>query len=112
MGVFDFTFERSGFVPKEVPVHERNFFDPEYYKIMCKSKFALCPAGDASWSMRFYEALMCHSIPILFDHRTFRSQAESALGYRYYTRDDKFEFTDQWALENYDIFLEYHTLAK
>ncbi len=31
------------------------------------SRFALCPAGDAPWSMRFFEAIMCRSIPIVSD---------------------------------------------
>jgi len=36
-----------------------------YFEKMCQSKFILCPAGDEPWSFRFYETLMCKSIPIV-----------------------------------------------
>ena len=32
-----------------------------YFETMTQSKFVLCPAGDAPWSFRFYETIMCHS---------------------------------------------------
>ena len=39
--------------------------DIDYYTNMSKSKFTLCPTGDCPWSYRFFEAIMCFSIPIL-----------------------------------------------
>jgi len=39
--------------------------DKEYYDILCKSKFTLTPTGDCPWSYRFFEAILCFSIPIL-----------------------------------------------
>ena len=32
---------------------------------MSKSKFTLTPTGGCPWSYRFFEAIMCLSIPIL-----------------------------------------------
>ena len=42
--------------------------DEKYYKILCKSKFTLTPVGDCNWSYRFFEAILCLSIPILEDN--------------------------------------------
>jgi hypothetical protein len=110
-GSFDYTHRRVGFVPKERPVHLRNYFDKNYYQRMCESKFTLCPSGDSFWSMRFYEALMCKSIPIVFSKdETFRSEEESLLDYKYYLASDPNpEYRQDWADHNYDIFLKYHT---
>ena len=112
LGDFDFTLEKTGFVPREVPVTERNFFDENYYKAMCKSKYTLCPGGDGNWSMRFYEALMCRSIPILFDHNAYRTKEEKKLPYNYYVLRDSFKFSELLVERNYAIFLRYHTLGQ
>jgi hypothetical protein len=51
---------------------------------MTQSKFVLCPQGDNPWSFRFYEVLMCKSIPIVESHHdTYRTIEESALPYNY-----------------------------
>lgn len=111
MGVFDHTFVREGFVPKEHPKRKRNYFDAHYFQKLANSKFTLCPAGDDLWSMRFYEALMCKSIPIVnTPEETYRSNAESELDYRYYLSTDQHIFREDWAAHNYEIFLRYHTL--
>lgn len=39
--------------------------DKYYYNVICKSKFTLTPTGDCPWSYRFFEAIMCLSIPVL-----------------------------------------------
>ena len=78
---------------------------------MTKSKFTLCPAGDVTWSMHFYEALMCRSIPIVNSaNETFRSKEESKLNYKYYLTIDHIVCRDDWVKHNYKIFLRYHTL--
>jgi len=38
----------------------------EYLGLMCCSDFALCPRGGGLSSYRFYEAIQCGAIPILF----------------------------------------------
>lgn len=110
LGVFDYTLRRDGFVPKEVPIEKRNFFDSHYYQIMCQSQFALCPAGDRRWSMRFYEALMCKSIPILESRLHHRSIREALRGYKTYRPTDRLVYRDDWAEHNYALFLKHHTL--
>lgn len=44
---------------------EKYNIDREYYDILSKSKFTLTPTGDCPWSYRFFEAILCLSIPIL-----------------------------------------------
>lgn len=112
MGQFDKTLKVNGFVPKEVNEVFKNYFDKNYYNKISQSKFCLCPAGEAMYSMRFYEAIMCKSIPIVNTiDETFRSKAESKLDYKYYfTSSDKFIYKKEWADHNYELFLKYHTL--
>lgn len=113
MGSFDYTLQKSGFVPKEHPQEMRNMFDENYFSTMAKSKFTLCPAGDEFWSMRFYEALMCKSIPIVSsENETFRSKAESALDYKYYLATERPAYREDWVEHNYKIFLRHHTLKQ
>jgi hypothetical protein len=111
LGTFDHSLEVQGLVPKEVPLKDRNQFDQNYFSKMCSSKFTLCPAGDIFWSMRFYEALMCKSIPIVTSiDETFRSKEESLLNYKYYLTSDEHIFREDWAEHNYQLFIKHHTL--
>lgn len=90
---------------------KRNYFDTQYFQQLANSKFTLCPAGDNFWSMRFYEALMCKSIPIVHTpEETYRSNAESELDYRYYLSTDAHIYREDWVAHNYELFLRYHTL--
>ena len=116
MGPFDYTLLKNGFVPKYEKKDNKNLFDQNYFDILSKSKFCLCPAGDKIYSMRFYEALMCGSIPVVkIMDESFRSKAESKLDYKFYCisnmeKTDKFIYKEDWARHNYEIFLNYHTL--
>ena len=58
LGSFDYTLKKTGLVPKEMPENKRDILDKNYYDIMSKSKFCLCPAGSSIWSMRFYDSIM------------------------------------------------------
>jgi len=111
LGNFDFTLRRTGFVPKEVPIEQRNFFDEHYYRVMCQSQFALCPAGDRRWSMRLYEAIMCKTIPVLQSRTHYRSIREALRGYKVYTSTEKLIFRPEWIDHNYNLFLTHHTLS-
>ena len=79
--------------------------DSEYYKIICESKFTLTPTGDCPWSYRFFEAIMCFSIPVLEDdtddvyHKMFKC----------YTHSDNHVYNLDIAKENYKIFIENFT---
>jgi Exostosin family len=114
LGRYDHTFEQSGFVPKERPVKERDFFDDDYFRLMCSSQFTLCPAGDAPWSMRFYEAIMSKSIPIVEQvQHTGRNALEYDIGYRYYRLGDpQIEYREDWVEENFRKFLRFQTLEE
>jgi Exostosin family len=112
LGPFDFTAEKTGLVPKEVPRNKRNMFDENYFTVMAKSQFVLCPAGDAPWSMRFYESLMCKAIPVVEtrDH-TRRSAAEAELDYKVYLPHEEHVYREDWVEHNYEIFMRHHTFA-
>jgi hypothetical protein len=86
--------------------------DLPYLLVMCSTKFALCPAGDMPWSMRFYESLMCKAIPIVKkESETFRTIQESNLDYKYYLHNDhNIIYREDWAEHNYKLFTQYHTL--
>jgi len=40
-------------------------FDDEYFQLLSKSKFVLCPSGDYIWTYRFFESILCGAIPIV-----------------------------------------------
>ena len=112
LGNYDYTLRRNGMVPKELPIEIKNTFDKNYFNNMSKSKFCLCPAGDSMYSMRFYEALMCKTIPIVDTiEETYRSKDESELDYKFYvTSSPTFIYRKDWVEHNYNLFIEYHTL--
>ena len=112
LGPFDFTLSRTGFVPRELPIKERNVFDTHYYEVLCHSQFALCPGGDSRWSMRFYEALMCKSIPVLPSRTHHRSIREVLRGYKTYNPGDDLVYRQDWVDHNYALFQKHHTLAE
>ena len=92
LGDFDLTHKKLGFCPKNSGftddrksqyriVDNENKF---YFETMRQSRFCLCPAGDAPWSFRFYEILMCKSIPLTESwHHTYRTKEEACLNILY-----------------------------
>lgn len=112
LGDFDYTFKNIGFVPKETPIDRRDYFDENYFQILSRSEFTLCPAGDAPWSMRFYEAILSKSIPILEKHQhSGRNELEYRIGYKYYLiNDENFEYRVDWVEENYRKFIDHQSL--
>lgn len=115
LGSFDHTGETEAvFVPKEAPWgRERAFFNPLYFEALRRSEFTLCPAGDRPWSMRFFEAIMCRSIPIVSDLRHVgRNESERSIGYHVYLREDEHVVNPALAEENYRLFLRHQTLVE
>jgi len=111
-GEYDHTLRRKGFVPKELPIEQRNWFDENYFTTMARSKFVLCPAGDAPWSMRFLEAIMCRALPVVESpEHTYRSEQEALLGYKFYLSNEQHEYRQDWVEHNYAIFLKHHTFS-
>ena len=121
LGPFDYTNKMKGFCPMKekdvnsaIKVHgqidERNKF---YYECMCKSKFSLCPAGDSPWSYRFYESLMCKSVPIVESwHHTWRNDEESKLNYKYFLNDGTHFYSETITKHNTDIFERNHMFPR
>ena len=121
LGPFDYSKLNLGFAPKlqldnqSKKVQYRIVKDNiEYFEKMCQSKFVLCPGGDAPWSFRFYEVLMCKSVPIVSTwHHTYRTKEESELNYRYILYQDiehikNIVNCDDYVNENTKIFENYH----
>ncbi len=123
LGSFDHSNENLGYCPKSMPnnqsknvqyrVVSENIF---YFETMCQSKFVLCPAGDAPWSFRFYETLMCKSIPVVESwHHTYRTPQESKINYKYILSTSESwpdSSTDyyQYINHNSNIFYKCHML--
>jgi hypothetical protein len=112
LGQFDRTGERENvFIPKELPPHKRDFFDAVFYGVLRRSEFTLCPAGDHPWSMRFFEAIMCRSIPIVSDpSHVGRNDLERAIGYRVFLADEEHVYDEEIVEENHRLFIEHQTL--
>lgn len=93
LGSFDYSNKNLGFCPKKIPFPENQSKkvqyrvvkeNVDYFEKMCQSKFVLCPMGDTTWSFRFYETLMCKSIPIVETwHHTYRTPEEAMIKYKY-----------------------------
>jgi len=124
LGDFDISYTHmdKGFQPKrqiephvrkaQFRVIEENLF---YFQTMCQSKYVLCPAGDSTWSFRFYETIMCRSLPIVDSwHHTYRTAEEATIPYQYLLRDkvDQIKDIDYDDLvnKNTEIFKQYHLL--
>ena len=114
LGPFDYTnIERDIFVAKEAPGHLKAFFHDHFFRKLRSSQFTLCPAGDAPWSMRFFEAIMCRSIPIVSDVKHMgRNDLERSIGYRVYLPDANHVYDEDLAEENFQAFLRHQTLIK
>ncbi|KAH8074544.1 potassium channel [Aureococcus anophagefferens] len=94
--------------------------DPAYYEKLARSRFTLAPAGDMPWSLRFFEAVMAGSVPILSSkEHAGRNHAEKTLGYKYLlvseyvARRTRFPgaapYCAEWADHNLAIFLEHQS---
>jgi hypothetical protein len=96
LGSFDYTNKKLGYCPKNMPNNQLKCVqyrvvkeNIDYFQNMCQSKYCLCPAGDAPWSFRFYEILMCKSVPIVESwHHTYRTKEEANLNYKYVLYQD------------------------
>lgn len=80
--------------------------DVEYYESLCASRFGLAPTGDCPWSYRFFEAIMCHALPVLgaTDHDVFCEP------FRFYRDGESIEFRQEWCEQNHRELVARHTL--
>lgn len=79
--------------------------DKNYYKTMSRSCFTLCPTEwgdrDKSWTYRFFEAIMCLSIPILENNSNDIYKND----YFYYSDEDEHIYNKDKVIENYQKFI-------
>lgn len=57
-------------------------WDEEYFKLLSRSQFVLCPSGDFVWSYRFFEAVLCGATPIV------EASCAAYEGFRYHSFGD------------------------
>ncbi len=68
--------------------------DEDYFTLMSRTKFALCPNGDFIWTYRFFEAIIFKAIPIIQDFHPLYD------GYKYYSLGDNLVYNEEWVNEN------------
>ena len=123
LGSFDHSNKNLGFCPKNKAHNQSKQVQYRvvkeniaYFEKMCQSLYCLCPAGDAPWSFRFYEVLMCKSIPVVESwHHTYRTREESNINYKYILHEHiennvNFVDYDEYVNENTIIFNKFHLL--
>lgn len=85
--------------------NEKYTIDTEYYKTMCHSYFTVCPTEwsdhETSWTYRFFEAIMCLSIPILEKN----SNDIHMKDYFFYFDKDEHIYHEDKAIENFNKFI-------
>ena len=82
-------------------VNRKYCIDENYYSIVSKSKFTLCPIGDCPWSYRLFEAIMCFSIPVVERN----SPDIFVKGYFFYYDDEEHIYDLNKAMDNYNKFI-------
>jgi hypothetical protein len=121
LGTFDHSYDTLGqYCPKknnnnqskqvQYRTVEENMY---YFQTMCQSKYVLCPGGDSPWSFRFYEVLMCKSIPVVeYRHHVYRTKEESEIKYKYILCNEFSEGIDEidFINENTTLFEKHHLL--
>lgn len=87
----------------------RNYFDNEFFELMSRSKFALCPQGyPHKWTYRFFEATLCRAIPVLIK----KDIVPIYSGFKYLIHDENskktisLKYFDEIANFNYKLALK------
>jgi len=76
-------------------------YDVEYYRNLCKTRFALAPIGECPWSYRLHEAVMCKAVPVIGDD----DHDVTADGYFFY-RDSDVKIYKEWMVERNLLILK------
>jgi hypothetical protein len=83
-------------------------WDEEYFKLLSRSQFVLCPSGDHVWTYRFFEAALCGALPIV------EKTCDAYSGFRYAAMTDPVadvEWRSEDAEHNYARCRELLTVA-
>ena len=83
-------------------INNKYEIDKYYYNTISKSKFTITPTGDCNWSYRFFEAIMCLSIPILENN----SNDIYMKDYFCFFDKDQHIYDKDKAIENYNKFIK------
>ena len=121
IGPFDYTNDKSfeRFCPRYVANNQSReaqyrevIENYRYFQTMRQSKFTLCPRGDAPWSFRFYECLMCGTIPVVEnEEHSFRTATEGQFDYKFVLAHElPHEFKESMVEHNDNIFRKCHML--
>ena len=119
LGAFDHSATHAGVFPKAHKSGDpaKYAFDAAYYGLLGSADATLCPAGDMPWSMRFYEAIMARSIPVLRTRDDqYYSDAERALPFHVLYEQElraaggRVPFDASKADENLALFEKFHLL--
>jgi len=105
--------------PFDYSAGEMNEVDGGYFHVLSRSKFTLCPGGDGAWSMRFWEAIASHSLPLIHDLKQdnfVNAQSDEALScllsqYKYATTDQP-NYDPEVVQQNYNTFIKYQTFME
>lgn len=84
-------------------------WDEEYYDILAKTQFVLCPDGDFTWTYRFFEAIICGAIPII------ENSCELYEGFEYFSMKDPIEeliYVEEVAARNFQKLQREFTFRK
>jgi len=95
-------------------------YEASYFDTLIQSNFTLCPGGDSAWSMRFYEAILAGSIPVITNVENDLSGPAfwwNQIGYTYFTEDQVVNISStkssadlkNIADANYELFITYQT---
>ena len=85
---------------------DKFILDTEYFKKMASSKFTLCPTDIFPWSYRFFEAIICRSIPVLDDNEL----DIFSHNFKFYRKSEIHVYREDWIEYNIKQFKLFHTL--
>ncbi len=88
---------------------DKYVIDMQYYELMCKSNFVLCPIDIYPWSYRLIEAVLCRCIPILNDGDN--DILLKKLDLKYYKSSEHHVWREDWIDENLKKVLKTHTFS-
>jgi hypothetical protein len=82
-------------------------FDEDYFISLSRYKFSFCPDGDFTWSYRFFESIMCGSIPIIENNCPLFDD------FYYYKLSDNLNnlsYHEEWCTHNLKLLKDKFTL--
>lgn len=82
-------------------------WDDDYFRVLARSQFVLCPNGDYVWSYRFFEAALCGAIPVV------EETCEAYQGFHYYMMEDRADtlvWSEADAIHNFALCVDRITL--